>query len=844
MKNNSLSILGVFFLVTIQFSCGLNHFLKKDEFFVHKNEIILKKNKKEKIPNQADLSYQLHLLSKPKPNKRMLFFFRPKVWAYFKTYKNDRNPQTWKSMLFSHNYFQHFIEKDSTTAQEWVMRKYAEKPSLVDTMMMKKAAKNMEYYLNNKGYFYATVKPSLRTKPHWKSKNGYPVAKGLFRKKPKVIGRYEVVFRNPLLMDTIFYNTKDTNIIAYLNKTEDKSYLRPNNVVEKTNFDKERSRIVSDLRNIGYPYFFQDYISYEADSVNTTRDNRSNVFLNISLPQDSLPHTIYTVDSVFVDTDYQVLQANYKDTIIINKTLDDGRVVRFYFLQHADKDFEVFPRRIVDKIFIHQGDLFKQADYNASIGALNNLGIYKFVSINYQPSKAYPNKLNYNVRLTRNKRMVNGFDFDFHTGNNSILATTGSKSNLILASLLGYNFRHRNLLKGGENLLFNLGLGFEFTKPKSAKFYNSAVDLTTGLSLYIPRWSRPYKQLLRPFQKQNVINPQTRIGVNFFFQRRYKLFDNQTFSIFYDAEWKKGANISRSFSLFNISFLKLDLRDEAYFENLPASLRASLNDYIIPSFFRFSHTYNSPKRENKYYTYFNYNIEAAGNIAALLDGVIVPDKYFILYNAQRGNTPSPVTYSQYIRGEIDGRFFKDFSDKSMFAGRAYTGVGYAYSWGARNAVGNVLPYNKQFFVGGTNSMRGWRVRDLGIGGDTSNISSTTASNQTGDIKIEINAEVRFPLVSYLRGALFVDMGNIWTFRGNELQKFSKNFLNQMAIAAGFGIRFDISFFVIRLDYGHQIRRPYPYLTGSDPTRKSHWIDKTRLFNPTVSVWNLGIGYPF
>ncbi len=229
--------------------------------------------------------------------------------------------------------------------------------------------------------------------------------------------------------------------------------------------------------------------------------------------------------------------------------------------------------------------------------------------------------------------------------------------------------------------------------------------------------------------------------------------------------------------------------------------------------------------------YLNGNVDLSGNVAGLMTGANAKDnKPKTLFNAQ---------FSQYVKFETDIRRYIKVSETAVWANRFIAGLGLPYG----NSL--QLPYVKQFFVGGTNSIRAFRSRSIGPGSYVDTTITTFLPDQSGDIKLELNTELRVKLFSIVHGAIFIDAGNIWLFNEDTTKvgaKFNKDFLGEFAVGGGVGLRFDVSFLVIRLDAAVPFRKPW--LVG-----KERWvIDQINLRSPAWRkqniVWNIGIGYPF
>lgn len=263
----------------------------------------------------------------------------------------------------------------------------------------------------------------------------------------------------------------------------------------------------------------------------------------------------------------------------------------------------------------------------------------------------------------------------------------------------------------------------------------------------------------------------------------------------------------------------------------PTLLKAIEKQFILGTNYNYNYNQLVGKPTMSSGIYFNGNIDLSGNIAGLLTGADAKNnKPKNILNAQ---------FSQYARLEGDIRYYAKLSETLVWANRFIAGLDLPYG----NSL--QLPYIKQFFVGGTNSIRAFRSRSIGPGSYIDTTITTFLPDQSGDIKLELNTELRAKLFSIVHGAIFIDAGNIWLFNDDPLKqgaKFSKNFLKEIAVGGGVGLRFDVSFLVIRLDMAIPFRKPWL-------VDKERWvIDEINFRSPVWRkqniVWNLGIGYPF
>jgi outer membrane protein assembly factor BamA len=298
--------------------------------------------------------------------------------------------------------------------------------------------------------------------------------------------------------------------------------------------------------------------------------------------------------------------------------------------------------------------------------------------------------------------------------------------------------------------------------------------------------------------------------------------------------WKENIFKEHEFNLVDINYVHPFSITDLYRANAlrnPTLLKAVENQFILGT--NYQYTYNplvaKPVMSSGFY--FQGNLDLSGNIAGLLSGADARNnnqKYIL-------NTP----FSQYVRVQSDIHYYFKLSETAVWANRLITGVGIPHG----NSL--QLPYVKQFFVGGTNSIRAFRSRSLGPGSYIDTVNTTFLPDQSGDIKLEINTELRKKLFGIVHGAVFIDAGNVWLFNNDPNKpggKFSKDFIREIAVGAGVGLRFDVSFLVVRLDVAFPLRKPWL-------EDKERWvINQIKLASPSWRkqniVFNLGIGYPF
>lgn len=798
-------------------SCNTTKFLNVDQFLLKGNDIKVQGQ----VKNKRQLKYELSTLYKQKENSKVLLnLFFPREWFYFKT----QGPG------------------DTTRFDKWQRRVLGEPPSIYAPSLAQATVESMELLLHRKGYYNAEVFYD----DNIKGKKAYVT--------------YFVTPKRQFAIDTVFFSSSDPGIDTILQKIKGQTELKRGRGVEGSLYERERDRITRYLRNNGYAFFYPNFIApLEADT--TLKPQTANLYLDVLPPLDDSTHQVYWVGNITILPEYDPGEGevNLRDTVI------NG-----YLFKAPDSDFLVKPQVIMNAIHLKTGERYSQENFDKTNRQLSVLGIFRFVRLKQVIDSTRQNVLNFRVELTPNYKMELGLNIELNYTNRS---TSVTGNNLIGISL-SPTLRNRNLLRGAELLATSLLAGVEINPIASSDstFFNT-VDLRLQGDLYLPKF-QDYLGLWRKLNRLNLNkkkrlegrdfytlikeNAATRISASFGYLEvldwyRYNLF-NASFG--YDFQ---RSNTHR-YIINHIGIDYLDPVTQPRFDSL-----LSLNPFLQRSFgeqlfvsliFRdFNLVFNSRANQFGESHYIGFKIEMAGAEFWLGNKI---------YNAFALNpkevTLGNVRFSQYAKAEFDFRFYKQYNAKQSLATRFNIGI--ARPFGFTSDV----PYVKQFFVGGPNSLRAWAPRGLGPGGypDSLNIFSENITRlyQTGDLKLEANLEYRFDLFWRLKGALFLDAGNVWTLRRdpdrcgsqfllgprefadcNEGPSLNEAFYKQIALGTGFGFRFDFSYFVFRFDIGVKLR--YPFL---DPRpgalRRGYWENFNEGWGLNDLGFQLGFGFPF
>lgn len=764
-----------FFLILYLLGSGCNttKHLEADQSFLIQNNIEFVGD--QKIKKKRLLRDELTRLYKQKPNGNTLIFV-PKEHFYYKL------EDTAGTSKFNKRF------------KQWQMRQFGEEPAIFDLEKTDKTAQALQYYLQNKGYFEAEVQYFLDYRG---------------KENEKIMVTYEVGTKAIYVFDSLSYYSRDSVLNVLLQKIKPESKLAKGSPVDQTLYSEEVTRITSYLRNNGYAFFQPAYITeLKGDSIGTN----VNVDLEVLLPPSDSMHRTYTIGDVNV---YPGYDPNVNTTKILD-TLGLG----IYFWRN-DSTYAVRPKTILNCISLDRDSLFRQTDYDRTYRQLNNLGIYRLVTIQESKDSLDPNQLNFNIYLQPNDRFEFGADAEINTSNSPFIGRLFGVSG-------GISLRHRNLLKGAELFVADLEGGVDLNLSNLDSLINT-VDFTVNTNLYFPKFIDPFR-VYRGLNKLGVLSDRfydevnekatTRVGLGYNFLERFNLYTINTFntSIGYEFRLSNG-------NRYRINHAKIDYfspRTTTYFDTLILDnnpfLQRSFDKQLFIGLILRDFDFNLSRRGNRYGESYNLGIQleasgfeiwAANRIVNSINGT--QDTF-----ALRLPTDT-IQFSQYVRTQVDFRYSKRYNSKQSVALRLYSGLSFPFGYGDN------VPYVKQFFSGGSESIRAWSAREIGPGGYRDPLTIEDGTNpllfyQSGEFKLEFNAEYRFHMMELFglrfEGALFLDAGNIYTLKRDKARplshlrwtpeyetvdgsvvKIGDNFLKYMAVGTGFGLRIDLTYFM-------------------------------------------------
>ncbi len=675
-------------------------------------------------------------------------------------------------------------KKPKSKLYQKLNKRYGEKPVLMSSVNPIRNEKILLNRLENNGYFGAQVSSQVKTK----DKTGSVT--------------YRLKVPEPYMLKSYIY-LPDSSAIDSLRNSLSKSVLKVGLQFDTDLLKKERTRIDKYLKDQGFYHFNESFLVFTMDT-NHYKDKGYDLYLSVKKNTSEIAVDRYKIKDITVYPDYSIDES---DTLYQDTSSRKG----ILFMQGESK-FK--PKHLEDYILINQGDYFSQEARLATTRRISSMGIFQYVSVRYNTDSLKADSvglLNANIQLS---------PYPKHSLRVEMQGVT--KSNSFAGPALIVSYSNRNLFAGGEILQISGNSSYETQIVNGSQRGLSSFQFSLDNSLIIPR--------IFPFKvkfKWGYSVPKTRFGLNMSFIDRVQYYRLNSFQLEYGFNWNSNEYISQSINPIDLTYSDVS-RTTAEFDSILANntfLAQSFEDQFIPGL-TYSFVYNQltkVEREHRYF--FKSTIDISGNLLGL-------------FQSGTNTEVLGLPYAQFIKADIDGRHYARVGRDSYWVSRLFVG------WSRPYGNSSTLPYIKQYFSGGPNSIRAFKVRSLGPGSYNAASTGTSFFDQSGDLKLEFNSEFRHPLVSLLKGALFFDAGNIWLVNTNSAipgGKFTRNWYRQIAMGFGYGLRLDIEFIVVRFDFATPLRTPYN-------NASERWIDdvgvwKGRGFNNNVVV-NFSIGYPF
>ena len=830
-----------FLLILFLSSCSSVKRVKDAKYLLTQNTVIIN-DKKNTNTDLIELLVQ-------KPNSKTLGL---PLSLYFYNLGDNKKPEKasdWGNLKpKTYNFIKNvFSEKQSISFANSMIRlnnwflKNGQAPIIIDDLKIKKTINNLTAYHKNRGYFRVEVSSNKKLLNNKKGEIDYIINTG----RPTYLDSIRTKIKSPVL-DSLYQSKKAL------------SYLKSGDQFIESNFIKEAKRITNLFRNNGIYHFTENDLGYYNIDTANTNNYKTNIDLVIFDKKRILksngdyilkPYTIQKIRKVTVFTDYSFSQ---KDKPNQDSTSFKG----ISFLAHNKIKYN--PKLLSESIFIKPGEVYADSLRNLTRKHLKSLRNFKVINIKYEPVDSLNNQLDVSILLTP----LDKFSLD--------LETELTHSNIRdLGVSAKFSIVNRNIFKGAE--IFKLSFLSSFFNAsqdanKEEQFFNSW-EIGADMSLEIPRFVAPFginKLVPKRMSPKTIFSLGTSIQQNIGLDREtvtalmsYKWQYNSKKTIqldIFNTQYVRNLRIGNYFDIYNSEYVKLNsiakeffndpdyilerqqetvsfmntvFNDQGFLANNPDSYRNNLNildryniitsDFLIPTI-AYSYTYNNQSdfRDNNF-SFFKIRVANSGNIGGLLSSKKNNNNRKTIFN---------IPLAQYFKTDIEYKKFWEIDDASVIGFRSFVGAIVPYD-------NSAIPFTKSYFAGGSNDIRAWQTYDLGPGNRNSGLEYNI-----GSLKFLTSAEYRFDLFGSLKGALFVDAGNIWDITNSifaeEEAKFNGiNSMKDIAVGSGFGLRYDFSFLVFRLDLGFKMHEPY--------LETNKWF---RNYNFSNAVYNIGINYPF
>ena len=709
---------------------------------------------------------------------------------------------------------------DSTKrANKW-FRKMGQAPVIFDTQKTSQSALQLRQAMINRGYSDAFV--VVDTVPD--------------RKKKKMKVTYHIYPGDPHFIRTINYEIPDSSISELVLSNLNEFTLKPGILLDRNNLEENRINITKTLRDNGYYSFSKEYITYSADTVAGKKEVDLTLTVHPfgSLNSDSgekvekAVHQQFFINKIYAVTNYDPLTTPPSGPYECVDTVNYKGITVLY-----GEDRYLRPSIIEEKCAIEPGGKYVASEIDRTYENLAQLGILKYINIILKEdtlfSSANPDadpRLNVYILLQKAKKQ------------GVTLEVEGTNSEGDLGFGLGVTYRHRNLWKGSELLTAKIRTSYESISGNFDGFINDRYsEYAAEVGLTFPKFEAPF--LSKSFkQKSRALSE---VALSFNYQERPE-YTRVIAGAAWRYKWNSHNNLTRkTFDLVDVNFVYLPYTVNGFLDNIAPTnplLRYSYEDHFIMRMaFNFSKTNKHiPRAGTKagMFTQRQSNVysvrlaaETAGNLLyaiSSIGGQKREDGAYKIFGIQ---------YAQYVKGEADYTYTVALDSRNSFS--FHSGFGIAVTYGDSAMV----PFEKRFYAGGANGVRGWNVRTLGPGSYDAKNSVADFINQCGDIRLDLSVEYRARLFWVLEGALFIDGGNIWTIRNYENQpggafKFNR-FYKEIAAAYGAGLRFDFTYFLVRFDLGMKAHNP--------AMNQVRWP----LVNPNWkrdATFHFAVGYPF
>ncbi len=711
---------------------------------------------------------------------------------------------------------------DSTGRFNRWLQKIGEQPVIYDSTLTEQSARQLKLALVNRGYNDARVEYDA-----------------VSPKDKKINVTYRLYPGASHLISSLTYEIEDSALRRLVLADSLSLPVQPGAPLNLNDLDAQRAAIAEKLRENGYFSFTKEYIGFIADTIAGSKAVDLTMVLRNPTPPDTTGRNLNLAPPVAE----QVLAAMsshrqyvYRKVVVVTDFSPGDETGDFKF---ADRDtvnyngLEILygpdpyltPGTVAEQVFIRPGQLYSTSGIDRTYESLNRLAILRYVNILTRPAGHIGDMqaLDAYILLSRTKKM----------GVTLELEGTNSEGDFGVGG--GVTYQHRNLARHGEVLSFKLRGAYESLSGEFDNLINDCyTELAAEAGITFPKFMAPF---LKSSFKQRM-RASTEFAITFMRQERPE-YTRIIAGGAWRYKWANRTNTTRrTFDLIDINVVNLPKSTIDFIDNIAPDnplLRYSYEDHFIMRMgYTWYHTNKRPaattfERVSPQINTFTVraSAETAGALLYALSSISNQkreDEAYKIFGIQ---------YAQYLKGEIDYTINHRFTDRNSLSFHAGGGIAFPYG------NSSMVPFEKRFYAGGANGVRGWSVRTLGPGAYDSRNSVTDFINQCGDISLILNLEYRNKLFWVFEGAVFIDAGNIWTIRNYPTQPAGvfrfKSFYKEIAAAYGIGLRMDFNYFLLRLDMGVKAHNP--------AENQERWP----IFNPSWQrdvSFHFSVGYPF
>ena len=781
MRKSILHIVLVCLAALLFSSCtAIRRFVPEGSYLLNKNKVVIDNGpvefKKSDVTN--------YILQEP---TRTLYPFRLPLWFHYVT------------------------QNKQGRLGKWINAHLGKEPEYYDPNATVNSARQIEQYLNNRGYFHSKVT--------YQAKQVSRMRRHLIRT------TYTIHPTEPYRIRKILYQIEDTVLAPHLMRLESRFPAQVDQIYNSYTLDEQRTYITEYMRNAGYYFFSKDYITYEVDS--SYNDHTLEITMKIANPVDrdsgkSHPHRRYFINRINVYPNYSPMLANLPPTDSASLSFTTGyrdipNTLHFYYHEKP----RVRPNTFSQMIQVIQDQPYRLRQVSQTYSALGNLKIIGNSSIEFDtvPNDSL-NLLNCNIFL----RQADQHSFKVQTEG------TNTGGDLGISGSVTYT--NKNIFRGAEVLQVSVKGGLEAQQiadlgelDEGGRLFNTG-ELNFNSSIFFPKFLSPVPLKTFAWDYQ----PRTTFSLGSSMQVRYAYSRYITMGSF-GYDWKANPRLQFIFTPVYLNSVKVNpspefqaLLDQESNQRLKDQYT---NHLVFGGKYTFIYNTQNSLTKPRHYVYLRGTLESSGGLLSLFN------RTKLITQNDDHHELLGIRYAQFLRGDVDFRQYWRFGEEALFAFRQFVGVGLPYG----NSYD--MPFERSFYAGGSTGMRGWTYRKLGPGAYLPGSEGTNVE-RIGDIQLECNAEFRFPVYGSVKGAVFADVGNIWNYHANELLPdgaFHFNtFYQQLAMDVGLGARFDFKVAILRLDLAMPLRYPYPDEEGN------HWNLRTMRILDLHPVLN--IGYPF